>query len=271
MQPPTGLVEPHAGMLNVPPPDQLLYKVMTVENLVRSIDGGYLHFNRVDYYRDFPGADPHDGAQLPRDRSGNEFTRFAKAPDFSAADYYTTSRARTYACCFSLENSDHIWREYANGGARGKICVVFEFGRLREMLNQTLGSGLAALLCNGLQCHQIFSLNYGIVDYVDWDEHRANAEHLPNPLRYTYLKGTKFAAEKELRISLSTLGLGQFALNDGTLMAFPPTLQMQLDYRAALAGGAIRQILRAPDCDAAFLEAELARFRISPAPGSDPA
>jgi hypothetical protein len=271
MQPPLGLVEPHAGMLNAPRSEQLLYKVMTVENLLRSIEGGYLHFNRVDHYRDFPGADPDDGAQLPQDRVSNEGARFAKAPDFSAADYYTTSRGRTYACCFSMENSDYIWREYANGGERGKACVVFEFGRLRDMLNRTLRSGHSALLCNGLRCHQIFSLNYGVVEYVDWSEHRANTEHLANPLRYTYLKGKKFEAEKELRISLSALGLGHFALNDGSLMPFPPSLQMQLDFRAALAGGTVRQILRGPDCDGAFLEAGLARFGIEPAPGSDPA
>jgi hypothetical protein len=271
MQPPPGLVGPHAGMLNVPPPDQLLYKVMTIENLLRSIDGVYLHFNRVDHYRDFPGADQHDGAQLPRDRDGNEAARFAKAPDFSAGDYYATSRARTYACCFSLENSDYIWREYANGSERGKICVVFEFGRLREMLNRTLNSEHAGLLYNGVRCHQIFSINYGIVEYVDWDEHRANAEHLPNPVRYTYLKGMTFAAEKELRISLSALGVGHFALKDGCLMTFQRSLQMQLDFRAALTGGAIRQILLAPDCDAAFLEEELARYGIAPAPSSDPA
>jgi hypothetical protein len=225
----------------------------------------------VDHYRDFPGADPHDGAQLPRERAGNEAARFAKDPGFSVADYYTTCRARTYACCFSLENSDYIWREYANGSDRGKVCVVFEFGRLRDMLNRTLGSGHAALVYNGLRCHQIFSLNYGIMEYVDWDEHRANTENLANPLQYTYLKGIKFAAERELRISLSTLGLGHFALNDGSLMPFPPSLQMQLDFRAALADGAARQILRAPDCDASFLEAGLARFGIASAPGSDPA
>ena len=32
---------------------------MTDENLLRSIDGAYLHFNRVDGYKDFPLAD-HD-------------------------------------------------------------------------------------------------------------------------------------------------------------------------------------------------------------------
>ncbi len=271
MHPPLGHVEPHAGMLIAPPADQLLYKMMSVENLLRSIEGRYLHFNRVSDFRDFPGADPDDGAQLPRDREGNEAARFAKAQNFSAADYYTTSRSRTYACCFSLENSDHIWREYTNGAEHGKVCVVFRFGGLREMLNRILDSGQAALLYNGARCHQIFSLNYGIVEYVDWDRHQANNAHLQNPLKYTYLKGSRFADEKELRISLSAFGLGQFALNDGSIMNFPPSLQMEFDCRTALAKGTIVQILRDPRCDGSFLEGQLARFGIAPAPGSDPA
>lgn len=60
---PLGSVEPHAPILNIPPADQLFYKMMTIENVLRSIVGSYLHFNRVDYYIDFPGADQHDGQQ----------------------------------------------------------------------------------------------------------------------------------------------------------------------------------------------------------------
>ena len=265
---PLGYVEPHARMLKTPPDSQLLYKMMTVENLLRSIEGGYLYFNRVDHYRDFPGADPNDGAQLPQDRKGNEAARFAKAHDYSAADYYDTSRSRTYACCFSIENSDYIWIEYANGSEKGKVCVVFHFGSLRSMLNQTLGN--AALSYNGNQCRQVFSIDYGIVDYVDWDIHQANAARLPNPVSYTYLKGSAFSAEKELRICLATLGMGRFALNDGSIMVFPPSLQIGFDFRTALANGTICQILRSPGCDAAFLKAELDKFGIAPAPGSDP-
>ena len=44
---PLGSVEPHAPMLNVPPENQSLYKLITVENLLHSIIGNYLHFNRV--------------------------------------------------------------------------------------------------------------------------------------------------------------------------------------------------------------------------------
>ena len=75
---PLGLVEPHAGLLKAPAPGQQLYKLMSVENLLRSVAGSYLHFNRVDHYRDFSDADPFDGAELPlrgepwtaRDRDG---------------------------------------------------------------------------------------------------------------------------------------------------------------------------------------------------------
>ena len=267
---PLGHVEPHAGMLSAPPESQLLYKMMTVENLLRSIEGSYLHFNRVDHYVDFPGADLNDGAQLPLDREGNATARFAKASDFSAADYYDRSRARTYACCFSMENSDFIWTQYANGSAKGKVCVVLEFGYLRAMLNDTLQSEHASLLYNGAKCRQIFSLNYGIVEYIEWDRCQANTAHLPNPLKYTYLKGWGFSAEKELRISLSALGIGHFAMNDGSMMEFPPSLQMTFDFRTAIANGTIRQILSSPNCDSAFLHAELDKLGISPADGSDP-
>lgn len=131
MPAPLGGVESHAGMLKIPPDGQLLYKMITVDNLLRSIVGGYLHFNRVDSYVDFPGADPYDGEQLPQDLQGNASSRFEKAPDFSAADYYDKSRSRTYACCFSLENSALIWSNYANGCEKGKVCLVFDFSKLR--------------------------------------------------------------------------------------------------------------------------------------------
>lgn len=261
MPAPLGLIEPHAGLLTAPPEGQLLYKMMTVENLLRSIAGSYLHFNRVDAYQDL---DPNDGAQLPGDQSGNAQATFAKAPTFSAGDYYNQSRARTYACCFSLENTDYIWQTYATGSARGKICVVFDFAKLRTRLNHTLTQGNSALEYNGIRCHQIFSINYGVIEYVPWDTHRANAEHLPNPIRYTYLKGDKYHDDRELRISLSTLGIGHFVLNDGSRLDFPASLQVGFDFRPAFADGTITQLLLARDCDTGFLRAEFDKLRIMP-------
>ncbi|MGH2448378.1 MAG: hypothetical protein ACRDFS_07220 [Chloroflexota bacterium] len=266
---PLGSIEPHALLLKRPPDDQLLYKIMSVENLLRSIDGAYLRFNRVDGYRDFPGADDHDGEQLPTDRPANVLSKFEKAPKFSAADYYDRSRSRTYACCFSLENSDYIWTHYATGAANGKVCAVFRFGDLRTMLNQACDPTTSRLSYNGLLCWPIFSLNYGIVEYVDLDAHRLNEPYLPNPIKYAYLKSEAlYSKENELRISLSALGMGHFALNDGSFMDFPVGLQVAFDFRRALTSGAMNGLLCSPDCNTAFLRAELERRAIAPAPGS---
>jgi hypothetical protein len=92
---PLGSVEPHAELLTSPQADQALYKMMTVENLLLSIIGSNLHFNRVDSYADFPGADSHDGRQLPSDERANAGARFLRAPDYSVGDYYDRSRSRT--------------------------------------------------------------------------------------------------------------------------------------------------------------------------------
>ena len=261
---PLGSIEPHASLLRMPYDDQLLYKVITVENLLRSIAEKYLHFNRVDSYSDFLDADENDGKQLAKDQPINAATRFQKAPEFSAADYYDQSRARTYACCFSVENSNYIWNTYANGSEKGKACIVFEFGKLRTMLNHGFDSGSMELLYNGELCRQIFSLNYGLVDYIDWDTHRINEKQLSNPILYTYLKdANRFSKEKELRISLSTLGIGQFALRCGTIIHFPQSLQLEFDFIAAIDSNIIRGIQIAPGVDYEFLTHELEKLHIS--------
>jgi len=263
---PLGTIEPHGPLLRLPLDGQLLYKIMTVGNLLRSVEGGYLHFNRVDSYTDLSNGDPHDGQQLPNDRAGNEMSRFAKAPDFSGADYYDRSRARTYACCFSLENSDYIWTNYGKGGGKGKVGVVFDFAKLRAAINRVLEPGTAALFYNGIQCHQIFSVNYGIIEYVDWDRHQANEMRLLNPIVYTYLKDREqFFEEKELRVSLSAIGMGHFVLDDGSMMVFPTSLQLPFDFRSAFADGTVQQILHAPGCDTSFLQEGLRKLGITPA------
>jgi hypothetical protein len=238
--------------------------MMTVDSFLRSIAGSYLHFNRVDAYRDLANADVNDGDQLPSDKQDNARARFAQAPDFSVCDYYNRSRSRTYACCFSLENTDYIWANYANGSARGKICGVFDFTKLRTRLNQTFTSGNSALEYNGIRCRQIFSIDYGFVEYVAWNEHRANTEHLPNPIKYTYLKSDRYREDRELRISLSALGIGQFVLEDGSKLEFPPSLHVSFDFKTAVTDGTITQVFLAQDCDKDFLRGELRKLRIMP-------
>lgn len=260
---PLGSVEPHASLLTVPSDGHLLYKILSVENLIRSFAGNYLHFSRVDSFGGFPGADLHDGQQLPKDQQINSRVRFEKDPDFSIANYYDQDRARTYAYCLSLEHSDFIWQNYANNGGKGKAGIVFEFGKLREMLNRTLQIGSAALEYNGNRCHQIFSVNYGIVEYVDWHTHQAHPERLPNPTQYVYMKDRRqFSEEREFRISLSAVGIGKFVMADGSIMQFPPHLQLSFDFRAAIANGTVRKILCAPDSACEFLKAELKKFGI---------
>lgn len=260
---PLGNVEPHAHMLKCPPASQLLYKMMKIEDLLRSIDGGYLHFNRVDAYTDGPAADKKDGLQPQKDRPGNASAKFAKDPQFSAADYYDQARARTYACCFSMENTDYIWDQYANSSKKGKVCVVFNFGKLRAILNQSLKLGNPVHEYNGKTLHQIFSINYGIVEYEDWANVRMNAGRLQNPIRYTYLKDKAYFEDEELRISLSAFGLGHFSLADGSLLDFPGSLPMPFDFRAAFVDGTIQKIEYAPDSDTNFIHAELAKLGIT--------
>jgi hypothetical protein len=258
---PMGTIEPHALLLRQPAGEQLLYKVMRAEYLIDSIASAYLHFNRIDSYRDFDGADLQDGAQLPADRPGNTGVGFQKAPEFKVADYYDQCRARTYACCFALEIDDHLWENYGSGGTRGNVAVVFDFAWLREHLNAQIASDSAHLYWQGVTCRQIFSINYGIVDYVDWHQHQLNTEHLPNPILYSYLKAARFSAERELRVSLSAIGIGNLAFGD-QVIDLPTSLQASCDFRAGMAIGGIRSIEIGPDCDVVWLEAELAKLGI---------
>ena len=225
---------------------------MRAEHLIQAIKGEYLHFNRIDAYDDFPSADAHDGAELPLDKLANQATCFQTAENFTLSDYYSQSRARTYACCFSLENSPYIWQHYGLGSAIGQIALEFHFGKLRSRLNGLL-SGEAALMHDNIKCHQIFSINYGLVSYVDRTTHCSNIDRFANPIQYAYLKDQTYSEERELRVSLSALGMGQFVLHGGREIDFDSCLQFGFNFREAFADGTIAQILMAPKTDAARL------------------
>jgi len=107
-----------------------------------------------------------------------------------------------------------------------------------------------------------FCVNYGIVEYVDSNSHRANLQRLPNPVEYTYFKSNKFQDEREFRISLSALGIGDFVLDNGRLIDFSKTLQMSFDFRAAMVDGTIREIRGGHDIDRDFLHDQLQILRI---------
>jgi hypothetical protein len=230
---PLGCVEPHKNLLKQPDNKQTLYKVMSIENFFKSIEGNYLYFNRVDSYED----DLADGKQLPSEEGSNKSITFEKSPDFTLEHYYNQSRERTYACCFSLNNSQCIWRNYGNQeDGRGKICIEFEFDELRNYLNATIQSATDnnLLIYNGLRCHQIFNINYGMVQYVPWSNYKRDSAYVANPLEYIYLKDKRYQDEQELRVSLSALGLGHFALDDGSNLDFPYGIPVMFEWRKIL-------------------------------------
>lgn len=257
-----GHVEPHAALLRVPPDGRHLYKVMKAEHAMASIASGYLHFNRVDRYVDFHGADPYDGAQLPEDLAANQAMAFASARTWTLADYYDQARERTFACCFSLRNSEHIWREYAQGAERGKIGMIFDFTRLRERLNATL-NGARLQLANGEFADQIFSVNYGEIEYIDRTSFRANRELMQNPIIYTFMKEEKYKPENEMRIALSALGIGRFVLRDGSQLIFPDSLQLDFDFRAAIRDGTIAGFEYDRGGDSNWFKTELTKLGIT--------
>jgi hypothetical protein len=99
--PALGAIEPHAGTLTAPPDGQQLYKIMTIENLLRSVSGGYLYFNRVDSYT----------SGMPTGMTVSSCNKIAppmrppssKGHPISLATIMTAAET-DHACCFSLEN-----------------------------------------------------------------------------------------------------------------------------------------------------------------------
>jgi hypothetical protein len=108
-----------------------------------------------------------------------------------------------------------------------------------------------------------------LIEYVDISAVRANAERLPNPIIYSYFKDKgAFEEEDELRITLATVGIGNFALGDHTIINFPQSMQLAFDLREAYADGAITQLMCQDDRVVRHLAQELARFSIQVNPAS---
>ena len=236
---PDASIEPHSSLLSLPEQGQHIYKEISIENLVKSVTGKYLHFNRVDAYRDFPEADLHDGEQSPLDRLANAKSSFVNNPEFNAERYYDQCRSRTYACCFSLDQL-----RFNSTYQPNSVCLEFDFYLLRDKLNRMLSASSSALLYGGISCYQIFSINYGLVRYVDWEQFRGNTEYLQNPIQYVYTKDReRFEHEKELRITLHAIGIGRFILNDGSEFDFPDSLQLSFDIIEALRDQTVTKVI----------------------------
>ena len=254
-----GSVEPHAGLLRTPHDEALIFKVMSVRDLLSSIEWSYLYFTRIDSYTG-EEADQADGHQLQGDQPDNEALLLFPDAGITASDYYKNCRSRTYACCFSLEESVSLWKKYGGGDVNGKVCVVFKFGTLRDMLNRTRQWDHSILQVGTPTFDQILDINYGIVEYVDSEKQRANLDRPPNPITYTYCKSRTFKDEKELRVSLSALGLGKFVLANGSQEEFPRSWKVFFDFRSAIVKGDVKLSCLESECDRGFLESELKRL-----------
>ena len=83
------------------------------------------------------------------------------------------------------------------------MCLVFDFEKLRQRLNASMQASLDnhGLLIHGENCfRQIFSINYGIVEYVDKQTHALQPVRIAksNTVR-VYLKGTRRKAALQTR------------------------------------------------------------------------
>jgi hypothetical protein len=144
------------------------------------------------------------------------------------------------------------------------------FGKLKSLLNKTFEE--APLVTNGgivlhnhalgknLRCFhlddhgqvigefiadnmvQIFHLNYGVVKYVSFVNDIISHTIRPNPIEYVYFKDSKYKKERELRISLSALGISRIQISDGQIFDFPDSIAFGFNINQALNFGAISHI-----------------------------
>jgi hypothetical protein len=265
---PYGDIEPHKGLLEQIPNDSSLFKIMSFDDFLKSVKGKYLYFRRVDKYKDCAdkNGDEFDGDQMPLDKPVNKKAGFLKNPNYTLHDYYNQSRARTYACCLSLENTPYIWNKYGGSDINRKVCLVFNFDKLKALLNKTLHQCTKKdlLIYNGIRLKQPFNINYGKVKYIERMMHRQIIEHYPNPIEYAFLKDKKlFKEEKEFRIALSALGMGKFVLIDQKEIMFPDSLEFSFDFNQAISTQIIEKIHVANSYAFNALSVELANTGIS--------
>lgn len=255
-------IEAQAGYLTLPPENQLLYKIISVENLLTSIKDSYLYFNRVDSYSDqhIANADIHDGEQLPRDRPYNATTKFFGNPQKTLEIYNDEFRAKSYACCFSLEESKFIWDHYANDSKQGKVCIVFDFNKLRMAINESLRGKEFFFQHNDDFYRQVLCVNYGLVTYEEriTYAYTGHKQRIAHPIQYLYFKDRKeYCSEKELRISLSPISVRRFFVDGVEDPEFPIDVLVDFDFEKAVMSGAILKILVQPSLDVDRIKPQL--------------
>ena len=228
-------IEPHAYLLKKPGENTPLYKIVSFKNFADMVENEYLYFRRVDTYHD----DKRDSDQPDKDKEVSEKSKFENALDYTAKNYYDSCRSKTYACCFSTENTSHLWEHYGESDPNA-ICLVLDAHKLINYLNSNFDE--TRLIYNNKRLINFFFINHGIVTYGNFDNVFLK-KHLPNPIEYVYFKDAeKYSEEKEFRISLSCLGVCKYVLLDGTDFTFPESLKLAFNFSEAIREGVIKEI-----------------------------
>ncbi|MCW8469416.1 DUF2971 domain-containing protein [Fluoribacter gormanii] len=227
------IIEPHKYILKKPNANKNIYKIVSGNFFLDMINKNYLYFRRIDKYSD----DINDSALPDKDRSLSQQSKFQYAPNISMADYYDSCRSKSYACCFTTKISEHIWKHYGN--SNNSVCIIFKSGKFINHMNATLYS--SRLIIKDHLYHDFFWINYGLVEYMDYDEQYL-LKYLPNPTEYIYIKDRKYSKEKEFRISLSCLQHESYVLPNGEHLNFPESIQLEFDFKSALENGAIKRL-----------------------------
>jgi hypothetical protein len=229
----TNIIEPHAPLLNKAIVGSNLYKLISYRYFNNMLDRNYLYFSRVDTYND----DIRDSDVPDQDEEIHKAIVFEKTPNYTVYDYYNNCRSRTYACCFSIENSSYIWKY-------GDICIVFNSSNLINYLNNNYK--ISRLQYKDKYLQNFFYINYGLVEYGSLKNDILANPWLPNPIMYAYFKDVKYSHEKEFRISLSCLGLGKIMF-EGSEFIFPKSIELDFDFNTAVRLGIINEILVSPN------------------------
>jgi hypothetical protein len=138
-----------------------------------------------------------------------------------------------------------------------KEPLVFEFGKLKEMLNKIL-LGSVIVLSNGVGCENNFCINYGEVEYIDRVSYRANTVNLPNSVVYLHYKDAEcYKRDQELRITLLSF---QRLSYYGKELLFDNAFHLGFNFKEALANGVIRKIEYSHNCDLKYLVEEFKKL-----------
>lgn len=181
-------IEPHASLLKKPGENTALYKIITLKNFTDMLKNDYFYFRRVDTYTD----DKLDSDQPIPDKKISEQSRFENTLDYTAKNYYDSCRSKTYACCFSTENTPYLWRNYGESDPNA-ICMVLDSHKLINFINLIYHE--SRLIYKNNELPNFLFINYGLVTYGDLNNLFLK-KHLPNPIEYVYFKDARYAEEK---------------------------------------------------------------------------